>query len=236
MKTDFNTWWHHHHFQTSDPRYQIYRKLHAIGGDLDYIDFLSSLFSSGDRAMHQRAIKKKKRKWPPKGLTLQSLLDSVEEVEKILPSWEESKAKQKTLFRKLPILSVYDQYHYPQIGRGRSADSWGTFFLLGVTEHLRQKAGKPHHALAYRLLRALRPPSLHRAPDRYRISATVRVREFKRKYGTSAIKILNKQFLDQKRAAQLGSVYEWNSLFQTVREFQTLDLFFSSYIAAPKKR
>lgn len=45
----FDTWWNERHFHTDDPLHQTYRKLHAAGADLRYIDFICAVFVYGSR-------------------------------------------------------------------------------------------------------------------------------------------------------------------------------------------
>jgi hypothetical protein len=54
-----------------------------------------------------------------------------------------------TLFKKYPPLNPFK--------RGNRQDDWGSFFLLAITEHLREQGqNRPHYAEAYALLRAVR--------------------------------------------------------------------------------
>src|SRR5262245_32590011 len=60
---DFDRWWNEHYFQTTNPRYKIYKRLFTKRLTLDslnYIDFLCNALAFGDR------IPKMTRKAQPK--------------------------------------------------------------------------------------------------------------------------------------------------------------------------
>lgn len=65
--------------------------------------------------------------------------------------------------------------------RSRRPDPWGGFFLLALTEHMRERTARPYYLDAQRLLRKLRH-SQTKSAIQDRQTATVRVAKFKREY------------------------------------------------------
>jgi hypothetical protein len=59
---------------------------------------------------------------------------------------------------KVPLLQLHINYHaLVWIKKpGTKYDHWGSFFLLAVTKHMREKTRRPHHREAIQLLKALR--------------------------------------------------------------------------------
>jgi len=108
-----------------------------------------------------------------------------------------------------PVITVYLDYCYNDLFRdphktGKKGDRWGTFFMLGVTEHLRQKShGKPYYPLAVRLLRntyaTLNEPMENPLTDR---NAMMRIRDLKKSRLNKwkrDLKILEKQLYPKYR-------------------------------------
>jgi hypothetical protein len=62
---------------------------------------------------------------------------------------------------------------------GAPSDKWGTLTLVALTEHLRDRTGRPHHSLAIRTLKALRGEQLG-TKDRETDDAKSRVSYFKK--------------------------------------------------------
>jgi hypothetical protein len=48
MQRDFQTWWNDRYFYTNHPLYTAFKKLHQLGADIDYIDFLCDMLRGGD--------------------------------------------------------------------------------------------------------------------------------------------------------------------------------------------
>jgi hypothetical protein len=65
-------------------------------------------------------------------------------------------------FQRTPLIPALLEFHVPDViqhtlsRRGSKLDSWGSFFLLAVTEYMKQELGRPHYSVAYDLLRAYR--------------------------------------------------------------------------------
>ncbi len=82
----------------------------------------------------------------------------------------------------MKLLLQYSPREYPK--RGNQADPWGTFFLLALTEHLREMSGgHPHHEEAMALLKKVR--GLYGKGSRHKVarsSVAERVRKFKAHY------------------------------------------------------
>jgi hypothetical protein len=60
----------------------------------------------------------------------------------------------------LVLAAIFMDYAGRKIRKTKNPDSCGTFFLLAVTEHLRERSGKPKYLLAARLLKKIRGQSL----------------------------------------------------------------------------
>lgn len=61
----FDTWWNERHFYTDDPFYPTYRKLHAAGADLRYIDFIRAVFVYGspfDPIVQRKTLRQARRR------------------------------------------------------------------------------------------------------------------------------------------------------------------------------
>jgi hypothetical protein len=110
-------------------------------------------------------------------------------------------SKQK-LIAKEPIYYVLCKYNLVMPRkRGNQPDSWGSFILLAITEHIRQEIGKPEHAMAMTLVRRIRQAS----PETKRQttqSAESRIRQFKQANESWAqdIEWLKKQFRHSQRS------------------------------------
>ena len=66
-------------------------------------------------------------------------------------------------FRLSPFMPALLEFHVPELiqhalsrSGGNKLDSWGSFFLLEVTEYMKQEFGQPRYGLADNLLRAYR--------------------------------------------------------------------------------
>jgi hypothetical protein len=79
-----------------------------------------------------------------------------------LKSGEEMIQKLSRRCQTSPLLPALLEFHLPQIlqhqlaHRGSKNDSWGSFFLLAVTEYMKKELGRPYYRLADELLRAYR--------------------------------------------------------------------------------
>lgn len=89
-----------------------------------------------------------------------------------------------------PLARVLAKYlpPYPFM-KGNSQDDSGSFFLLGITEHMRErtKNGAPHHAVAYALLGAVRRAcdleiKKPRSAEKIEQTTATRVANLKKKY------------------------------------------------------
>lgn len=69
---------------------------------------------------------------------------------------EEEDEREKEELERVPFLKVVKEYRPIQKEKGRKPDPWGSFFLLAVTQHLREKSKKPHYLTAATLLEILR--------------------------------------------------------------------------------
>ena len=76
-----------------------------------------------------------------------------------------------------PILEKYHMQQSQQRGPGNRMDKWGSFFLLVLTEHMKEcTGGKPFHRPVYRLLRIFQGKPNVANP---RVSAAVRISKLK---------------------------------------------------------
>jgi hypothetical protein len=103
-------------------------------------------------------------------------------------------SKQK-LIAKEPIYYVLCKYNLVMPRkRGNQPDSWGTFILLAITEHIRQEIRKPEYGIAMRLVRQIRqsPETKRQTPQ----GAESRIRQFKQANESWAqdLEWLKKQF------------------------------------------
>ena len=90
---------------------------------------------------------------------------------------EEMQARKKNLIAEFPLFAVLDKYNQPMPRkRGNQPDRWGTFILLALSEHIREKTGHPGYSEAIGLLRLSRK-LLGKVS---RQLAETRIREFKR--------------------------------------------------------
>lgn len=109
--------------------------------------------------------------------------------------------EQKGQLSQYPFFSVLEEYAYFEVRRGNQPDPWGSFFLLAITEHLREKCGNPHYLAVFRLLRTLRgqPPGSRHAN---RLTATNRVSQLKKDYPKWQyhLQLIKKQFAKSRRA------------------------------------
>lgn len=48
MQGDFQRWWNERYFHTTHPFYNTFKKLHRLGADVDYVDFLCDMLRGGD--------------------------------------------------------------------------------------------------------------------------------------------------------------------------------------------
>lgn len=194
----FQLWWNERFFH-KEPFYENYKKLRALGADLDYIEFLRELFVRGedivktilDEQIKEKRWKDSKReKWALSGRdnyirdAVNLTIEAIEE--KGLPSTEgETKRIQEEvvhlikhddylwLSRLVPARNVSAsfseirsrlgtdnliilKYIYPDSPGRKGADKWGDFFLVALTEHLRESTKKPRYLEAHRLLLKLR--------------------------------------------------------------------------------
>lgn len=86
---------------------------------------------------------------------------------------------------------------------GRKSDRRGSFFLLAVSEHLREKRGKPQYRMAARLLKTIR--GQHFASGyQDRTNAKTKVHKLKKTYPDweSYLKIVKRQFSRMRLAIQ----------------------------------
>ena len=110
-----------------------------------------------------------------------STQDWVAEEEKAARSQRDKElepSKQKLIVKE-PIYYVSCKYNLvvPR-KRGNQPDSWGSFILLAITEHIRQEIGKPEYGTAMTLVRQIRqtsPETKRQTPQ----SAESRIRQFK---------------------------------------------------------
>lgn len=217
-KQTFEQWWDENHFYTATPLYQIYRRLHVAGANLSFVDFLCHCLRLGDGLLtpvrQARAVwrAKLKRERSKEWAVLRRLgpLESKKELENLQADRPTLIAEQQEKFRQLEkyllrfrkllgFSLILHEYGWSQLlqRRGRNADTWGSFFLLALTEHLKTIGGKPRHHDADRLLRlarqSLRPNSDAKVNGKSR--AAVRIAELKANHPdwSSALKLLELQ-------------------------------------------
>lgn len=71
-------------------------------------------------------------------------------------------------YQTVPLLPALLEFHVPDLiqhalsRRGSKLDSWGSFFLLPVTEYMKQALGRPYYRVAYDLLQVYRGRGLSR--------------------------------------------------------------------------
>jgi hypothetical protein len=61
VNDEFQTWWNKRYFYTNSPLYEIFKRLHELGADLDYIDYLVGVLKRADlftKAARKSAAKK----------------------------------------------------------------------------------------------------------------------------------------------------------------------------------
>ncbi|MBI4527174.1 MAG: hypothetical protein HY695_25550 [Deltaproteobacteria bacterium] len=136
---------------------------------------------------------------------------------------EESR-KERELLRQVPFLKLVKEYQPAEKDTGRKPDTWAAFFLLAVSEHLREKSRKPDYLKAETLLERLRTnaigPRLAKAPSSLRAKrqkATVRVEQLKKAHPEwpSHVKLLKQCFMVYKKrkgnspAGQSPSFIPW---------------------------
>ena len=118
----------------------------------------------------------------------------------ITRSMESQRARQRTrfqrrskaLFHDNPMRGIVFEYTSGPLfyTTGRRDDDAGSFFLLAVSEYLREFCGKPHYLLAAKLLRALRDDQPSLSTQAIRLGAMVRVDKFKRNHHATWKKFL----------------------------------------------
>lgn len=122
-----------------------------------------------------------------------------DEDKKLEPGW---RVVDRTPVLKL-LVTLLPKINVSIARKGRRADPCGSFFLLALTEHLRERSRKPHWLEAQRLLRKLRR-SQSKPGILERQTAMVRVAKFKREYSKPSselfpswkdlLTLLNEQF------------------------------------------
>lgn len=85
-------------------------------------------------------------------------------------------ADKQKLTAEAPIFTALFKYNQPMPRkRGNQADSWGSFILLAISEHIREKTGKPQYREAMTLIGHARQTSTPAS----RQKAEGRIRKFK---------------------------------------------------------
>lgn len=186
MGDDFQTWWNVRYFETTKPFFKIFRDLHRLGANLDYIDFLRMGLLLRDAIRPNPARLQTREKTYGKFIRSYSaelgsqfmwfgaiaIALTVEEVaRRYLPERDANGLLSIQDMRKLLAKTfrthatnmadklVKDSQSFQRwrpAKRGNKADVAGSLFLLTVTEHLREATGKPHFAEAFTLLQKLR--------------------------------------------------------------------------------
>lgn len=106
-------------------------------------------------------------------------LDQMSERERLKPGFKKRMKKIDKLMQQMePII----KYSPPaSTSQGRAEDTWGSFLLLAVSEHLRGVTGKPNYLLAARLLRLLRGQQ-RSSGQKERAAAMMRVERLKKSH------------------------------------------------------
>lgn len=206
----FKTWWDHKYFSTDGRHksvYRVYKELHQAGADLDDIDRLCRCFLYGESVSHQlkdvRFHRKRTRLRTARtaSLHLDEVLTAVENYEKAWDSayvaledletvLRDSAQRSQSVF--LPALLEFHLRSASQLcfaNVGRKPDLWGSFFLLVVTEYMKQESGREHYREADELLRSWRGPKPVKASgkplrtgNKKRWTAAKRIEQLKRAY------------------------------------------------------
>jgi hypothetical protein len=219
----FQSWWNEHYFHTDHPDepaykrlYGIYKQLHSLEADLDYIehlngllieaDFLSKLMAYEDEADNQEGgalghpSKLSKR-------VKQEVSDAVEKFALDLDDSSRKRLEEKVMkaakarlaeklnkqkgdyarkviseFGTNPIKRVLLECFSADIfyETGRRTDDIGSFFLLAVSQHIRESTKKPRYLLASRLLCVWRDNEKSSVARAARLNAMVRVDKLKK--------------------------------------------------------
>lgn len=184
-QSSFDIRWSQHDFFTT-PLRTICKEIYLKGGDLDLIDTLrKSLFFADplDTWRREAGGRRRSENAPTKGKLRQSIqtisffaLDcinfSVQEERKE----HFSSGMKETL---LGLLLISYAANPEDFRSGGNSDRCGSFFLMMVTEHLREKRVRPRYLLAARLLREIRGQRYIPAKPEA-TKAKVRVDQFKR--------------------------------------------------------
>jgi hypothetical protein len=178
--TEFETWWNGKYLYNYDSRYQsLYKalkKLYDRGAPIHCIHELDILgcclilgdtWTTGIDNSWPRRKRNHRSTSSPAPLHLNDSLNLQTKVEGALNGLRDAVDDIETMarrFQRSPLLAALLEFHVPQLvqhglpRKGDKLDSWGSFFLLAVTEYMKQEFGqrKPHYRLADELLRAYR--------------------------------------------------------------------------------
>jgi hypothetical protein len=125
------------------------------------------------------------------------------------------KEDDEDLFRRAPLFRLVNEY---QSRHGTRSDTWGTFFILAITEHLREKTGhRTHHKLAQRLWkicqssRRVKKRSSSKPPSLERNTANVKISILKNHHPewSRHLAILEQAFRDSKKMTPIVSSGSW---------------------------
>jgi hypothetical protein len=159
----FLSWWEPRYFFTTgkhESLYRIYEELHGHGVDLNDIDMLSHILLLGDSITFtlNSSRRRPKRKHVRTKHPLPKLSDL--HLSEVLALAEQSERRRKSLFAALgeadkmlhevaqsftrsPLLPALLEFHLLDLFRlskvGQKSDSWGSFFLLLVTEYFKNE-------------------------------------------------------------------------------------------------
>ena len=195
----FDRWWNDNVFNLQ-PWRKFYQDLWRVGGNLDFIHYVSGLYRFGQTSQLRVArikelpeIRSQRRKTKrlvqefkqrSSAMRLQEALTWERELSDMNAYLDGEQKKleedERLLAAAMPAYPILEKYHMQQSrqkGPGNKMDKWGSFFLLVLTEHMKEcTGGKPFHRPVHRLLQIFQgKPKV----DNPGVSAAVRISKLK---------------------------------------------------------
>lgn len=152
--------------------------LAAAAGNVEQCKVISQWLDEVSPRVRNEAQKITREAWL--GLTYAFIQQQTNRNQQKKEELKETQPIYKPDLARMPILEVLREYYPPVLPkRGNKGDPWGSFFLLAVTEHMRENTKHPHFQVAIGLLRKVRSQS---GKSAHRETATARVQQLKKSH------------------------------------------------------
>lgn len=152
----------------------------AAAGNVEQFKVISQWLAEVSPRVRDKAQKITREAWL--GLTYMFLQQQAKSSQQKRDELKETQPIYKSDLARMPILEVLREYYPPVLPKkGNRSDPWGSFFLLAVTEHLREKKCRPCFRGTFRLLKKIGGRS-KRSARREKDSAGVRVQRLKQSH------------------------------------------------------